>query len=393
EQKITEYFEQQRDQTLELNQQVAQYTILQSEWENTKKTCDLLDDRIKELNVTEDVGALNISILEVARPATSPSEPQKARIMAIALVLGLMLGGALALARDWLDQRLRSADEVSAILGVPVLGIVPSMAKRQTIVARGQRVHLESDSREAEAYRTIRTAVFFGAPKDEAKTVLITSPAPLDGKTTLASNLAIAMAQAGQKTLIIDADFRRPMQHQIFETNHDDVGLSSLLAGVTSLQETIQPTEIENLQLLPCGPNVPNPAELLNSESFAKLLEQLSKQYDRLILDSPPVLPVTDAQILGALCNITLIVLRAERSTRKTSKQARDGLLSVGAHVLGVVVNDVRKKSGRYGYYSGYGYYYGHYGFGRRKGKKARDGKAARTGAALPNSIVSRDNV
>ena len=386
ENQIAKYYEDQRQQAIDLNEQLAEYTILQSDWEQTKRLCDILGDRIKEINVTEDVGALNISILEVARPADKPSEPQKARIMAIALVLGLMLGGGLALLRDWMDQRLRSAEEVSAILGVPVLGVVPSMSRRQSIVARGQKVHLDSNSRAAEAYRTIRTAVFFGVPKGEAKTILITSPAAFDGKTTLVSNLAIAMAQAGQKTLILDADFRKPMQHRIFNVNHNDVGLSSILAGITPSGEAIRPTEVEGLELLPCGRSVPNPSEMLNSDSFAQLLEILSDKYDRIVIDSPPVMPVTDAQILGAVCDITLLVLRAEKSTRKTSQQARDGLLSVGAHILGVVVNDVPKKS-RYGYYSGYGYY-GYYGYGHSKKKKVGDRKPAVV-MEKPNSFAS----
>jgi len=375
---IEKYFHEQRQEALSLNEQLAQYTILRSEWEQTKKLCDLLDDRIKELNVTEDVGALNISILELARPATRPSKPQKARVMGIALVLGLMLGGGLALLRDWLDQTLRSADEISAVLGVPVLGVVPSMSSRESIVDRGQKVHLDSDSRVAEAYRTIRTAVFFGAPKDEAKTVLITSPAPVDGKTTLVSNLGIAMAQAGQKTLILDADFRRPMQHEIFKLDHDHKGLSSVLAGTTTLQDAIQPTKTKGLDVLPCGPDVPNPSEMLNSETFARTLEQLCERYDRIVIDSPPVMPVTDSQILAAVCDITLLVLRAERSTRRASQQARDALLSVGAHMLGAVVNDVPRKSARYGYYGGYGYYYYYYDrYGRRKKKKAGEKKPA----------------
>jgi len=374
EQQIREFFEQERAQAIDLNTQLAKYEMLVSDFEQTKKLVDILDDRVKEINITEDVGALNISILEVARVADKPSKPQKARVMAIAMVLGLMLGGGLALLRDWLDQTLRSAEEISAILGVPVLGVVPSMPKRQSVVQRGQRVHLDSHSVAAEAYRTIRTAVFFGAPKDEAKTILVTSPGPVDGKTTLVSNLAIAMAQAGQKILVLDADFRKPMQHVIFETNHQDKGLSSLLAGTNTLEEVIQATKVDGLQLLPCGPNVPNPSELLNSETFARTLEQLSNKYDRVIIDAPPVIPVTDAQILAAISDVTLMVLRAEKSTRKVSQRARDGLLSVGARIIGVVVNDVPRKSGRYGYYyGGYGYYYGYYGDGRRKKKKRRE--------------------
>ena len=361
ESQIAEYYDDQRQQTMALNEQLAQYTILQSDWEQTKKLCDILDERIKELNVTEDVGALNISILEAAHPATTPSAPQKARYMAMALVLGLMLGGGLALLRDWMDQKLHSAEEISTVLGVPVLGVVPSMSRREDVTERGRKVYLDSKSSWAEAYRTIRTAVFFGAPKGEAKTILVTSPAPSDGKTTLVSNLAITMAQAGQKTLILDADFRKPMQHNVFSINHEHIGLSSVLAGATDLQEAIHSTEVNGLDILTRGPEIPNPSEILNSSGFAKLLKHLADRYDRIIIDSPPVTPVTDAQIIAAICDITLLVLRAEKSTRKISRQALDGLLSVGAHMLGVVVNDVPRK-GRYGYYSSYGNYDGYYG-------------------------------
>jgi succinoglycan biosynthesis transport protein ExoP len=361
ENQISKYYDDQRQQTLALNEQLAQYTILQSDWEQTKKLCDILDERIKELNVTEDVGALNISILEAAHPATTPSAPQKTKYMAMALVAGLMLGGGLALLRDWMDQKLHSAEEISTVLGVPVLGVVPSMSRREDVTERGRKVYLDSKSSWAEAYRTIRTAVFFGAPKGEAKTILVTSPAPSDGKTTLVSNLAIAMAQAGQKTLILDADFRKPMQHNVFRINHEHIGLSSVLAGATNLQEAIHSTEVNGLDVLTRGPEVPNPSEILNSSSFAKLLKHLENTYDRIIIDSPPVIPVTDAQIIAAICDITLLVLRAEKSTRKISQQARNGLLSVGAHMLGVVVNDVPRK-GRYGYYGSYGNYGSYYG-------------------------------
>jgi capsular exopolysaccharide synthesis family protein len=134
--------------------------------------------------------------------------------------------------------------------------------------------------------------------------------------------------------------------------------LGSVLACARTLQEAIQPTGIKGLEVLPCGPDVPYPSEMLNSEIFARTLEQLSKRYDRILVDSPPVMPVADSQILAAICNITLLVLRADKSTRKASQQARDALLSVGARVLGAVVNDVHRRNGHYGYYSGSGYYY-----------------------------------
>jgi capsular exopolysaccharide synthesis family protein len=353
----------------------AEYAVLQSELKRADRICEILDDRIKELNVTEDVGALNISILEVARPSDSPSKPQKAKIMGLALILGFILGGGLALLRESLDYRLRSSEEISTVLGIPVLGVLPAMSKKQTIVARGQKVHLEPKSVVAEACRTIRTAVYFGVPNGQAKTILITSPDSGDGKTTVASNLAIVMAQAGQKTLLLDCDFRKPMQHRVFDIDNKR-GLSSMLAETYMEDGAIRQGPVAQLEVLPRGPEVPNPAEILNSKIFVEMLKNFSKQYDRIIIDSPPVGLVADAQILAAVCDTTLLVLRAEKSTRKHSQQARDSLLSVGGHLLGAVVNNVSRKHGRYGYY-GYGYYghygrYGHYGYYGESEKKAK---------------------
>ena len=464
EKELQNSFEEQRQLAQGLGVKAAEYSVLQSELKRTERLCEILDNRIKELNVTEDVGALNISILEVARIAKVPSKPQKAKVMAMALLMGLMTGCGLAMLRDWKDYRLRSSDEVAAVLGVPVLGVVPTMDEGKSIVGRsrkfwfdtkdlindvsrvvkavfstgsgqadssakssgtgslaektkqsimeraqraraelramnrtaymetrskffavegngkedttkldgkdkairnyvvacGQKIHLRPRSIAAEAYRTIRTAVFFGVPKGQAKTILVTSPASGDGKSTLVSNLAIAMAQAGQKTLVLDADFRKPTQHSIFEVDGLK-GLSCVLAGTHAVKQVIQPGPVKGLDVLACGPEVPNPAELLNSDEFEKILKNLSEKYDRIIIDSPPVAPVADSQILSAICDITLLVLRAEKSTRRLSQQTRDGLLSVGARILGAIVNDVPRKHGRYGYGS-YGYGYGKYG-------------------------------
>ncbi len=357
EEELHKYFEEQRQQAILLNNELAEYTILQSDYEQTKKLCDLLDDRIKELDVSTEVGALNISILEAAEPAGEPSYPQKSKALATSLALGLFAGLGLALLREWKDQRLRSSEEISALLGLPVLGSVPSMgAPKQTPAVRGQKVRISPDSREAEAFRTVRTAVFFGAPKGEARTLLITSPAPGEGKSTVTANLGIAMAQAGQKVLILDTDFRRPMQHRIFSLDRQVQGLSQVLAGAMTLEEAIHTTGLDKLDVLTCGPDVPNPAELLSSDSFAALLEQLAGWYDRVLLDSPPVAAVTDALILAALCDVTVLVLRAETSTRKVSLQARDSLAGVEARLLGVVVNDASPRSGRYGYHQEYYY-------------------------------------
>lgn len=350
--------EEQRQSAIALNRQLSQYTLLQADYQQTLRFCEILDDKIRKLNVDPEVGALTVQIIETAEPATAPSEPQRARTVGLALCLGLFGGVGLGLLREWKDQRLRSTQEISTLLGLPILGAVPAMTSpKQTQAIRGQKVRISPESREAEAFRTVRTALFFGAPRDEAKTILFTSPAPGEGKTTVVSNLGIAMAQAGQRTLIMDTDFRRPTQHRIFSLNRQAKGLSSVLAGRMTLPEAIEHLKLANLDVLTCGPSVPNPAELLNSARFSEIIASLAEQYDRVLIDSPPVTAVADAQILAALCDMTVVVLRAQKSTRRVSMQACDSLVSVGGRILGVVVNDVPRKTDRYGYSGGYGYY------------------------------------
>ena len=358
EKELTDGLEEQRLAAISLNRQLSQYTLLRSDYEQTLRFCEILDDKIRKLNVDPDVGALTVQIVETAVPATEPAEPQKARTMGLALCLGLFAGVGLGLLREWKDQRLRSTQEISALLALPVLGAVPSMtAPKQTPAIRGQKIRISPESREAEAFRTVRTALFFGAPKDEARTILVTSPAPGEGKTTTVSNLGIATAQAGQRTLIVDTDFRRPMQHKIFGLDRQARGLSCVLAGQMDLDEAIEELPMANLGVLTCGPDVPNPAEMLNSDRFAEVLKTLAGRYDRVLVDSPPVIAVTDAQIVAALCDVTVLVLRAQKSTRRVTMQACDSLAGVGGRLLGVVVNDVPRKSDRYGYSSGYGYH------------------------------------
>jgi capsular exopolysaccharide synthesis family protein len=284
----------------------------------------------------------------------------------VSLVVGAAMGILLAFVWDWMDQRLRSADEIKQVLGLPVLGVVPHISGTRSAPQRGMHLHLEPMSDVAEAYRTVRTAVYFGQMGGVARTILVTSPAPGDGKTTLAANLAIAMAQAGNRILLLDADFRKPTQHKIFDIAKRS-GLSSVLAGEAKLEDVIHSTHVQGLDVLPCGPIPANPSEILNSQTFADLLEELSQKYDHVLLDSPPVMPVTDARILAASCDATVLALRAEKTTRKGAVYARDMLHSVGSQILGIVVNDVPRRKGIYGYYYSDAELY-QYGYGVRRG-------------------------
>jgi capsular exopolysaccharide synthesis family protein len=270
------------------------------------------------------------------------------------------LGGALLL--DWMDHRIRSASDVENLLGLSILGAVPHMLGKRSPVERGQEIHLYPKSEVAEAYRTIRTGIRFGITDASSRTLLVTSPSPGDGKTTVASNLAIAIAQTGKRVLLLDADCRRPMIHRVYGIPEEH-GLASVLSGQSDLANAIHHSSTENLDILPCGPLPPNPAEMLNSEVFTTLLRDLSSQYDQVVVDSPPVAPVTDARILAAACDATVLVIRADKTSRRVAEHARDALASVGSAVLGVVVNDAprgRSAGSNYGHYHyGYGYTYG----------------------------------
>lgn len=343
EMQIMRYFDEQRQLAIELNKKQAEYRILESEWEQTKKLCDILDDRIKEINVTEDVACLYISILERANPAETPSGPNKSRYMAYTFLLGSMLSVSLTILRDRVDQRFKSAEEISATLGMPVLGTVPAMPQRQSVGVRGRKAYLDPGSSWAQAYRRICDVIHFDS--SGGKTILVTSPTTLEDRSILASNLAITMAQAGHNTLLLDADFRRAEQHEIFDANHENMGLTTILSGTTTSAQAAQPTQVKGLDLLQYGPDVLNPSGMLDSDRMGQLLDILADRYDRVVVDSPPVVPTNGAGTLAAACNATILAVAANKSRRKTTFQARDALLKTGARILGVVVSDVVRES------------------------------------------------
>jgi capsular exopolysaccharide synthesis family protein len=367
----------QKAEVADLNDKAAQFAVLNQELEELQSYYTEISKKVNDLGVVEDANMATVNPFEEAKDTEAIQvEPDLPTTIFEALVLGIVVGCLLAYLRDWLDQRLRSAEEIKQVMQIPILGVVPHIIGARTASQRGMQLHLDPMSDVAEAYRTIRTGVYFGTPGGAAKTLLITSPAPGDGKSTLASNLAVAMAQAGNRILLLDADFRKPMQHKIFNLTKG-TGLSSVLAGSITLEEAIQETVVANLSVLPCGPIPANPSEILNSQSFADVLDQLVDQYDHVILDSPPVLPVTDSRILAASCDATILAVRAEKSTRKGAIFARDTLNSVGARLLGCVVNDVPRRKGIYGYYYSDSYLY-QYGYGN---SKSRSTAAAAAGA------------
>jgi capsular exopolysaccharide synthesis family protein len=283
---------------------------------------------------------LNITVIEEAITDDKPTKPAKFRLMAVAIAVGLVLGVSGGLAREWVNPTLRSEEDIKAALGVPILGLVPRVFGNTAAEAHGWAVQNEPDSALAEAYRSVRTAVTFSAPESGARTIVVTSPSGGDGKSTLVSNLAIAMAKAGKRVLILDADFRSPVQHKIFGVS-DETGFSSVLSNGESIEQAVRRTEVERLDILPCGPVPRDPSEILNSPNLTSVLESLAERYDHVVIDAPETNGVSDARIVAASCDVTILVMRAEKSSRRLAENARDGLLAVGAHLLGVVMNDV----------------------------------------------------
>ena len=380
-------YDKQFELATEVSRQAAELASLQEAYERTARLCDILDDRIKEVDLSEEVGAMNVSVLEVAAPGYQ-SYPDRPKMLSIGLAFGAIAGFGLAWLRDFLDNRVKSIDEIGSLLQVPVVGAVPLVSGtrgKDTGRSRGGRiVALEPRSVAAEAVRTLRTSLHFGIAGPESKVFVVTSPAPGDGKSTIASNLAIAMSQADQRVLLIDADMRKPTQHQTFELSKRD-GLAAILSGSLPAVEAPIPTGIDSLDLIPCGKRPANPVELLNTDMFTEAIDALSEHYDKIIIDSPPVMLVADSRVISATADCTLLVLRAERSTKRMAVAARDELLKVGTRRLGVVVNATPSQRSDYGYSYRYGAGYGAYGptvYGYGEESEAEQGGRKRSKAS-----------
>lgn len=325
-----------------INAHGSKYTMVKGEMDKLRMIRDQYDAKIREIKLERDTGGVSIDVIDPAKAAEKPALPDKRKVTVIAIAMGIVLGMVLAALREWLDDRMRSANEIRSSLGMPLLAVIPQSSTKRSFSVSGQRVLLDPASDAAEAYRALRSAIQFAAPEG-LRTLMISSPSSGDGKTTLTTNLGIAWAQSGKKVCIVDCDLRKPTVHDIFSLK-TTLGLSTLLAGRSTLENTVQHTNVNGLDVLPCGPVPANPAEILNSQEFGATLEALADKYDIVLLDSSPVMAATDARVIAASTDATLIVLTAQSAHRRTTEQTRDALESVGARIIGLVVNDVPRK-------------------------------------------------
>jgi len=329
------------------------YAQLVQKRDRAKKRFEALNTRYTDAVLTAQATANNVHVLPPALNAPQVW-PRRGLILAVAAFLALMLGIALAAMLEAIDNRIKSWEDVERFVGARVIGTVPSIAQegRRKVA---MHIHDNPTSPSAEALRVLRTNLTFAAVDRSLRTLLVASAMPEEGKTTVAVSTAIAIASNGNRVLLIEADMRRPQFKRVFGIE-SDAGLSTMLAGADD--EGIHPTEIENLSILPAGPRPPNPAELLDGGRLQRVLTKLSESFDTIIFDSPPLLPVADALLIGSQVEGVVVVARAGRTTRPSLRGAFRLLEQVGANVFGVVLNDRGKRRRGYGYGSSYAYSY-----------------------------------
>ena len=371
-------FEQQKQEANRLNESAITYSVLKRDAESNRQLYQNLLERLKEAGVSAGLRSSNIRVVDVARTPTYPITPNLPRNLMLGLLLGLGAGIGLAFVLESLDRTVRNMEEVRAISTVPALGMIPlqlasnngKMRKRLKPVPDGDEppklptliTHARPKSEAAEAYRALRTSILlssFGAPP---KVILVTSPLPQEGKTTISANSALVLAQRGNRILLVDADLRRPGLERMFGVKSRG-GLSTLISGVDKVEDVVVSLDqIPNLWIVPAGPIPPQPAELLSSNVMKDYFTRWRNEFDHVIIDTPPCLSVTDAVVLSPEADRVILVARSGQTTKLALRRACDVLLHVNARVMGIVLNafDVHSAEGYYYSYSGQyaGYYY-----------------------------------
>jgi capsular exopolysaccharide synthesis family protein len=347
--------------------------VLTQDLETEKQYLNTLMQKLRELTITTSGGTPSeVSLSSYGRLPREPIGPARMRTIVLAFVLSLVAGIGLAFLLDFLDDTVKSVDDVDRYIHLPTLALIPAVRSEKPRLRGGEAAEaaandttalaMVSDVRSpiAESYRHLRTSLLLSSAGTQPRTILVTSSQPSEGKTTTAINTAFMLAQTGVPVLIIDCDLRRPRLHAHFNLPNAR-GLSNILSGDgNDLEGMIHTYEKQpNLKLLPSGPIPPNPAELLGSEEMRRLLTSLSEKFTHIIVDSPPAISFTDASILSTFVDGVILVIHGGRSSRAVVRRAKQKLLDVGAHIFGVVLNNV-KVEGTHDYYYD-GYYSGHY--------------------------------
>jgi len=338
-----------RSAAIRLSQRAAEYRQREDEFRRLQDLLQTVSDGLYRMRIAAALARPQIQIVQMPSIPFEPTEPRTVLYSVAAIVFSLMVGVGLSIALELMDTRIRTPAEVARQVGVPLLGSVPDLAEddRLSLDTNLALVSYRSpESLLAEAFRQLRTNLLFTSDQP-IKSVLITSPNPGDGKSTVAANIAIAMARSGNKVLLVEANFRRPALARLFDVP-DALGLSNVLVGMNAASEAIQASAVENLDLLVGGATPPSPADLLGSPAMRRFLDEQKKNYDRVIVDGAPTLVVADSHLLAELVDGVVLVLRANENTRGMAQRGTRMILSLKAKLLGAVLNGVRATKGGY---------------------------------------------
>ena len=369
----------QKKDSLELNQKAIEYGVLRREAESARYMYELLIKRFKETSLTEDMKTGNIRIIDRSEVPKDPVKPKKKLNVFLAIILGLFTGIGLAFFFEYLDNTIKIPEDVKQHLKIPYLGLTPLFSTENKWKLRDDTspelvTFNYQRSTASESYRGIRTNILFSSAESVPQVILITSAGPQEGKTITTANLAVTMAQADSKVIILDCDMRRPQIHKLFGIVKEH-GVSNLLVGSSNAGEAIIHTRIPNLDVIPCGSIPPNPSELLGSTRMVTLLNALRKRYAHILIDSPPSTAVTDAVVLSKSVDGVILVIRAGDTAREIVKNGVAQFGAVGANILGAVLNGVDMSRDSYYYYQYYYYYYGEDGDRRKKFRRKKKSK------------------
>lgn len=349
----------------DFNELSSFYNVLEQKRESIAKTYSIVMRRIEEIDINR-IGGQGQTIFVISRAAvpTQRSWPSRSKNMAVAIVLGVGFAVALCFFLDYMDTTIKGEMDVRSLMGCAVIGAVPDVRRDQEGETGGEIILTECPhGHAAEAFRSLRTSLAFALPGHSLRSIVISSTFPAEGKTLVATNLAVAHAQIGRRTLLVDADLRKPRLHRVFDVDTGR-GFSTLLAGPREpvTDEVFHKTDVDNLFFLPCGPIPPNPVELLDSDRFIEVLKELQERFDLIVFDSPPGYSLVDSVVMARSTNGLLLVVRSMVTPKMAAAQMATRVRATGAYLLGAVLNNVDvPRHAQYGYYRYGSYQYGKY--------------------------------
>jgi capsular exopolysaccharide synthesis family protein len=343
---------------LELSKLAIQYGVLSREVESDRALYESVLSRMKETSITKEVQPNRIRIQQAAFPPDKPSSPKKLMILVLAVLAGISSGLFLVVGLSSLDTSVRTVDEIEAMLRLPVLSAIPQIKE----VQKGREIVVvaeDAKSGGAEAFRSLRASLSMLGRIEDRRTFLFTSAVPEEGKTFCSINFAASLAQLGLKTLLIDADLRRPaVEHNLTGSRNGSIGVTDYLIGQKKLDEIVQATKVANLCFLSGGTTAPNPAELLANTGLKDLLAEALQKYDRVVVDSAPIHAVSDTLLLVKNVQTVCLVVRAVSTPRRAITRCVQALVGAGTPLAGVVLNRMpRRRSLGHGYYYDYSYH------------------------------------